>query len=229
MPCLGFAVSAEDNRTYEEIDLQRKIFVGEVHVFAATLAYQLDIVNSRLKDEDYENLQACYAGFDAKETLEKAKTLQVQCIALKHKVETFKERLLTVYKVRPSAMIIAGLTCFGLAVAGIAAIALHLIPIVNFTLAPVLLSGVVAGSLAAVVAGVAFTAAAGEAAKRLDKAIKFLDDFEGKLKVLRNHLVEVRAHTVPFQNMVKDREECSALLNTLIAECKEIVKVCNTI
>ena len=216
------SLSKEELARYNEIVGRKKILIGELQVFAATVAAKLRVVGARINDEKFATLEECYAGFDRAETLEKAQALQADCASLEHEVATFSSELSSRHGAgAPEAKRICDLCVFAVAtVACIAAIALHFIPGVAVIFSPAALALIATGGV------VAFFGASARLLTRgqVERAQNFLQNLEEKLCALRSHLAHVRANTATLVHA--DRSECGPLLARVIEECDAIVSVC---
>ena len=219
-------LTGEDVKTFASLEKRKFVFIGEVQAFAATVGSKLRLVQARIRNADrgYLNMEACYGGFNREDTLTKAAELQTACVSLQQDYDAFKRHFQNKYGVKKekTKRAVEALAFTAVALGCAVVVALHLIPFVNFTLAPAVVMGL--GAMG-VIGG--FVAASRFMTKNeVERAEAFLGDVSTQLGRLKDHLVEVRASTEALT--MADRRECADLVGHIIAECDSIVAVCRT-
>lgn len=180
----------------------------------------------RIQDKNYRSLSRCYEGFDQSATLEEVEILQRQCIQLQKDFEDFSADFDKKYQIHldKKKRIVASLAFAGFAVAAVLAIALHFIPVVNFTMATPLLVPLPAG----VVLSLCGAASTYMSKTELEIASEFLKNIAVSLQTLKTQLISVRSNTAAL-DMTQgrgERKECARLMDTIIDECRKISAFC---
>jgi hypothetical protein len=220
-------LSAEHTAQYNDLNRRKLHFVGEVEVFAGTIAEQLRIVRGRLPKKDlFTSIASCYDGFDEVATGARASELQVQCTDLQADYEKFAVEFNRAYGKAVNAAkvqrVVTGIAFTVAAIACVALIVLHVVPVVNFTLAPAFACFLATASLSSLTSATAVFLSESE----LERANRFLKDIGSSLRELKHQLTQVRMMTAALT--MADREECGACVDKLIHQCDAIVKQCKT-
>lgn len=230
-PTLDAFLDEEDRVKLQELNARKNSFAVANQVFAGALKKKLELVAKRLPDKATVSLSDCYRGFDREDTLRKASGLQGVCKSLRGDYDDFRKDIEGKYASKNEAekreRLLQSLTLISVSVLCIVSVALLFTPAspaaVASLAAPELVITVAALSAAALVSGalgVAVYMKKGEVAR----AIQFLEDIDGRMKVIKNSIAEVRASTEALT--MADRDECLVFVKLLIRECGRVELAC---
>jgi hypothetical protein len=211
----------DDRKTYVELTLAKNLFIGEVQVFAETVALQMEMVFERLGDEaGFPTLEACYQGFDRTENYAKVEVLYQECIKLKSRYDQFAKDFKKNYpQTGETERLVLALVATGVFIGCFVAIAVHLTPVGWVLSGPLMALCAAGGGFSGVVAACAFMSK-----NEVEVAQAFLNDISARLLTLRNQLSTVRANSTLLKSA--DRRACKPRVRQIVDECRKIVKVC---